>query len=690
MLSILRSLPDRLTSRRGAWVALGVAVLVLVAVMGVFASASVSSGNDTAATGSESARVAALAGQFPDSDRQTVLIVASRHDQARLDPADTAALGRLVPAVQSETGEPARGPIVSADGRAAMIQAGITPADSGTTGAVKSLRSVIGEHPIAGLAVQVTGGPAFGADIASAFDGADITLLLVTLVIVAVLLIGTYRSPILWMVPLAVVAVGEQVADKVTSAVGDALGLQFQTGVLSVLVFGAGTNYALLLVSRYREKLAAMADHRAAMAAAWRKTLAAIVASNVTVVASLLILGLAVVPGTRGLGIASAIGLVIAVAAVLFVLPPALVVCGRQVFWPFVPRVGESTPVGPRWRTVATKVVRRPWIPLVGGVVLLAVMASGLIGTSVGLSQIQKFRVSSESVAGLEVLGAHFPAGEAQPMTIIADSSQAGAVTRAVQGVDGVVRVTPAGTSTGGGLTKLMVTGAPAPGTARSLDLVRDVRSAAHGVPGADALVGGPVAADVDLRQETTRDLLLIAPLVLAVTLAVLIVLMRALLAPVLLLVVNAASALAAIGAGAFFSRILFGGHGLDLAAPLLAFLFLVALGIDYTIFLVHRIRDEAHRVGTRAGVVNAVASTGGVITSAGIVLAAVFAALAVVPLVTIGQIGLIVGIGVFVDTFVVRTFVVPAVFALLGDRVWHWAGAAPRRPGPARVGRAG
>lgn len=686
MPGVLRSLSVRLSSRRGAWTALAVAVVLVVAVMGLFAGASVGSGHDVTAASSESARADALASQFPNADRQSVLIVASREDQGRLDTADIAALGRLVTQVQSETGTPAGGPEISSDGRAAVIQASLSAGGSDTTDAVASLRDAIAAHPIAGLTVQVTGGPAFGADIASAFDGANITLLLVTLVIVALLLIGTYRSPILWMVPLAVVALADQLASTVTAAVGSALSLQFDTGIVSVLVFGAGTNYALLLVSRYREELARTDDHRAGMAAAWRQTAGAIAASNATVVLSLLTLTLAVVPGTRGLGIASAVGLLIAVAAVLFVLPPALVVCGRRVFWPFVPRPGDTRPGGRAWRAVATRVVRRPWIPLVGGALLLTVMATGLIGTSIGLSQAQKFRVASESAAGLQVLGEHFPAGQAQPMVIIADTAQAGAVATAVRSVDGVVGVAPDGTSTSGGLTRLLVIGEPAPGTPQSLDLVRDVRSAAHAVPGGDALVGGPVAAEVDSRQENQRDLWLIAPLVLAVSLAVLIVLLRALLAPLLLLVVNAASALAAIGAGAFVSRTVFGWHALDVQVPLLAFLFLVALGIDYTIFLVHRIRGEARTVGVRAGVVNAVAATGGVITSAGIVLAGVFAALGVLPLVTLGQLGLIVGIGVLVDTLVVRTVVVPAVFALLGERAW-W----PRRrtpsdavPGPA------
>jgi len=242
-----------------------------------------------------------------------------------------------------------------------------------------------------------------------------------------------------------------------------------------------------------------------------------------------------------------------------------------------------------------------------------------------------------------------------------------------------VVRVHPVGTTDDGSLTKLMVTSAYAPSTEQSLNQIAELREAAHAVPNADALVGGAVATDLDARAGNERDLMLIAPLVLAVSFLVLLVLLRSIIAPVLLLLVNLASAVAAIGAGAWLSRVLFGQHALDLQVPLLAFLFLVALGIDYTIFLVHRARGEAMVMGTRAGMVEAIAHTGGVITSAGIVLAAVFAALGVLPLVTLGQLGLIVGVGVIVDTLVVRTVIVPAIFALVGDRIW-WPSSVTAR----------
>ncbi|MBO0980188.1 MMPL family transporter [Microbacterium sp. SD291] len=687
MLRGIRSLPERLTSRRGAWVALTIGILALVALIGALGRASLPAGSDTAPPASESARAAAEAETFPDAGEQTVLLVATRDDGGALTADDLVGLTGLLPAIEKETGAAASGPMPSDDGEAAVIPATVVIDDEDDAAeAVHGLRALLDEHPLDGLTLQVTGGPAFGVDVAAAFDGADFTLLLVTLGIVALLLILTYRSPVLWIVPLVVVALADQAANKATAAIGSAMGLQFDTGIVSVLVFGAGTNYALLLVSRYRDELTREPDHRRALAVAWRRTAPAVLASNVSVVVALLTLALAVIPGTRGLGIASAIGLLIAVAAVLLALPPALAVCGRGVFWPFVPRVSEpGAPAGGRgWRAVATGVARRPWLPLVGGLALLGVLAAGVIGTSVGLSQVEKFRVPSESAAGLETLGEHFPPGEAQPLIVLVDSSTPDAVTEALAGVDGVVRVTPAGESADGQRSRLLVTGEPAPGTDESLRLVEDVRDAAHGTPGADALVGGPVAADVDARAGNLQDFLLVVPLVLAVCLLVLIVLLRALVAPVVLLIVNTLSAVAAIGAGAWVSRTVFGWDSLDLQVPLLSFLFLVALGIDYTIFLVHRARAEAASAGTTQGMVNAVASTGGVITSAGVVLAAVFAALGLLPLVTLGQIGLIVGIGVIVDTFVVRTLIVPALFAVIGEAMWL-PGRAPRATRPTR-----
>lgn len=674
-----------LASRRGSWVSIVLALLAVVAVFGMLSGATAPSGNDAAPPTSESAEVTKLLAQFDDGSKQTVLLVSSRDDGSALTEADLAALGELSPLLDAETGYLASQPFSSEDGLAAVMQTSMTQsADNGATAeTVLALRDILAEHPITGVTVQITGGPAFGADITSAFAGADFTLLIVTIGIVALLLILTYRSPILWIVPLIVIAIADRMAGLVTSTVGTGLELQFDSGIVSVLVFGAGTNYALLLISRYREELLRNDDHRVALAKAWRKTAPAILASNLTVVLSLATLVFAVIPGTRGLGVSSALGLLIALAFALFVLPPMLAVCGRGIFWPFVPKPGQQQVQGRAWRAIATRVVARPVVSIVAAGAVLVIMATGLIGASIGLSQTEKFRVASESAAGLEVLGEHFPAGEAQPMVVIVNTDSVDEAVTAARDVDGVIRVTPVNESRDGTLTRMLVTGEPAPSTPESLALVDQLRTTLHGIDGADALVGGVVATDVDARDGNLRDMLVIAPLVLLVSFVVLLILLRSLVAPVLLMLVNLISALAAIGAGAWLSRVLFGQEALDLQVPLLSFLFLVALGIDYTIFLVHRARAEAATFGTRQGMVQAVAGTGGVITSAGIVLAAVFAALGVLPLVTLGQIGLIVGLGVIVDTFVVRTIIVPAIFSLLGDRIW-WPGRVPGAPSSA------
>src|SRR5690625_2079647 len=563
--------------------------------------------------------------------------------------------------------------MVSEDERAALLISPITVGadNTETSGVIGEFREEIASADVP-LTVHVTGGPAFGADIAGAFDGADLTLLLVTIAIVAALLIFTYRSPVLWLIPLIVVAIADRAASILTDVAGSAFDLQFDAGIISVLVFGAGTNYALLLISRYREELHRHADHRAALAQAWRRTIPAILASNVTVILSLATLAFAVIPGTRGLGIASAIGLAIALIAAVFVLPPALAVSGRRVFWPRVPQRF--------WRTLAEGVSARPGRSLAAWLALLAVMATGLIGTGIGLTQMEKFRVPSDSVDGLEVLAEHFDAGEAQPIVVLTETPET--TTALVDGTDGVLRVRE--DRHHGGLTELIVTPESAPGSPETLELVRDLREEIAESADVEALVGGGPATDVDARAGNLRDLLLVAPLILVVSFLVLAVLLRSLLAPVLLLAINILSAAAAIGAGAWLSQFVFGLSNLDLQVPLMSFLFLVALGIDYTIFLVHRARSEVATVGTRTAMIHAVEGTGAVITSAGLVLAGVFAALGVLPLVTLGQLGLIVGLGVITDTIVVRTILVPALFAIGGEKMW-WPGK-PRTKEPELV----
>lgn len=677
---------DRLTSRKGAWISLGLVLLIMTALFGAFTGAKAPERTGTAPAGSESVLVDELLAQFPDAGQQFVLTVVPRENGAELSTADLQQIETILPVLNQHADGETQQPRISDDGKAVVF---VTPfavgeTNTDTAAALHELRKDIAQSAPAGFSMLVTGGPAFGADIAAAFEGADFTLLLVTIVIVALLLIITYRSPILWLIPLLVVALGDGLAGRITAAAGAAWNLEFDAGIISVLVFGAGTNYALLLISRYREELLRHEDHRHALSTAWRNTLPAILASNLTVVLALATLLLASIPMTRGLGIPAALGLIIALAAVLFLLPPLLAIVGRRVFWPFIPRPGHTVQVGRVWRSIASGVARRPVRSLLAGAALLAVMTAGLFGSSVGLNQLEKFRVQSESAAGLEVLSEHFPPGEAQPILVVANADYAAEVVDAVRDTAGVVRVVPVSTTDDGELTKIMVTSEYGPSTEQSLTQIRELRELVHGIAGAEALVGGAVASDLDARSGNTADLWMVAPLVLAVSFVVLLVLLRSLIAPLLLLIVNLASAVAAIGAGSWLSRVMFEQPALDLQVPLLAFLFLVALGIDYTIFLVHRARAEAGLLGTRDGMVEAVAHTGSVITSAGIVLAAVFAALGVLPLVTLGQLGLIVGIGVIVDTLLVRTVIVPAIFCIISERIWWPGSLRPAAPAAA------
>jgi RND superfamily putative drug exporter len=396
----------------------------------------------------------------------------------------------------------------------------------------------------------------------------------------------------------------------------------------------------------------------------------AIVASNATVVLALLTLLFASTPSTRSLGALAACGLVVAAVWVLVVLPPLLALCGRRLFWPLIPHPdGAATLDSGAWHWVAERVARRPAAVAVVAIAALAALASGLLGTRIGLTQTEQFRVHADSVSGYDELAAHFPAGLANPTLVVAPSAQAPRVQTAIESTPGVVSVTEAGRSTSG-LTKWSVVTDAAPSSGRSFTIVAALRNSTKSASPA-ALVGGPDAAALDVRDAAARDRLILIPAILAVILVVLYVLLRSALAPPNLLSATILGALAALGLGGWTSLHVFGFPALDNSTPLFAFLFLAALGVDYTIFLVTRAREEAAQHGARDGMIRAVSATGGVITSAGIVLAAVFCVLGVLPLIVMTQLGIIVGLGILLDTFVVRTLVIPALFALIGDRIW-------------------
>ncbi|BBY44552.1 MMPL family transporter [Mycolicibacterium celeriflavum] len=652
-------------SRRISWVLAILVVLVSGALMALVGSDDSSARSPVPVPDSaESARVDALRAQFPGGDRVPAIVVITRDDGAPLSPDDVAAVKQRWPAAQ-----------VSADGVAALA---VVPMDADLTGfaltdEVEKLRAAASDGLPADLRSEVTGGPAFGADIADSFSGANFTLLAVTAAVVALLLIITYRSPVLWLVPLAVIGFADRAAAVLGSAVAQAFGMSpdgSTSGITSVLVFGAGTNYALLLISRYREELGRTANHRDALGTAVRRAGPAIVASNATVVLALLTLVFASSPSVRSLGVQAAAGLVVAAVFVMLVLPPLLSLFGKRLFWPFVPAVGaEPLTDSGVWHRIAEAVARRPGRVAAVTVAGLAVLSLGILSTPVGLSQTEQFRVQAESVSAYETLADHFPSGLTDPTRVIASTDRAAAVQRAITQTAGVVSANPAGQSPGG-LTQWSVVLDAEPASENAFETIDALRNSVRSVdPG--ALVGGSDATARDASAAASRDRMVVIPAILVVVLAVLYVLLRAALAPLILVAVTVLSALAALGLGGWASVHLFGFPALDNTAPLFAFLFLVALGVDYTIFLVTRAREETPEHGTRDGIVRAVSATGAVITSAGIVLAAVFCVLGVLPLIVLTQVGIIVGLGILLDTFVVRTVIIPALFTLIGPRIW-------------------
>jgi RND superfamily putative drug exporter len=631
-------------------------------------------------------------------------MVVTRSDGAALSPADLAATDaartRVLAAGDAQGGPPV---VVSEDGQAAVATIPLKGELSGfgLNDAVTSLRTAAADGLPSDLRTEITGGPAFGADIANSFSGANFTLLTVTAAVVALLLIITYRSPVLWLVPLLVIALADRVGSVVGAAIATGLGTSpdgSTSGITSVLVFGAGTNYALLLISRYREELGRNPNHREALATALRHAGPAIIASNATVVLALLTLLLATSPSTRSLGVQAAAGLVVAAVFVLLVLPPALALFGKRLFWPFVPEVGaEPLTTTGLWHRIADGVARRPGRVAGVSIAALALLCTGLLGTPIGLSQTEQFRVQAESVTGYETLAAHFPSGLTDPTRVVAATASDDAIHQAITSTPGVVSANPTGQTSPGasaatgdatgasaatgnatGLTQWSVVLDAPPGSDEAFDTIDSLRASVHGVD-SESLVGGSDASARDARASAQRDLRVIVPAILVVVLVVLYVLLRAALAPLVLVAITVLSALAALGLGGWVSVHAFGFPALDNTTPLFAFLFLVALGVDYTIFLVTRAREETPEHGTRDGIVRAVSATGAVITSAGIVLAAVFCVLGVLPLIVLTQIGIIVGLGILLDTFLVRTVIIPALFTLIGPRIW-WPALRPDR----------
>ncbi|MFI1167511.1 MMPL family transporter [Streptomyces sp. NPDC020801] len=601
-------------------------------------------------------------------------------------------VGRTSPALPSPDGRALQGVV--------QLRPGLGDRLPGTLDRVRAAA-----ERVPGTRARLAGPAATQADLADAFSGIDGLLLGVALATVLVILLLVYRSVLLPVVVIlgAVLALGLACAIVYALAGHGVVGVDGQVqGILSILVIGAATDYALLLTARHREELARHTDRFTAVRAALRRSWGPVVASGATVALGLLALLISDLTNNRALGPVGAIGIGCAVLSALTFLPAVLVLLGRAAYWPASPRPAAGTDSGSGvWPRVARLVdgsARKVWaIALVG---LLACAAFAPTLTSRGVPLDETFVNDAPSVTAQQTLGRHFPAGSGNPAVIIADAGrqeQVLAAARDTSGVASAAGVTRTGHPGGealvvDGRVRIDVTLRATPDSDAARRTVARLRSAVHAVPGAHAVVGGYTAQQYDTLRTAERDRTLIVPVVLAIIFTILTVLLRSLLMPALLVATVALNFVATLGVSALVFQHVFGFTGTDPSVPLYGFVFLVALGVDYNIFLMSRVREESLRHGVRQGVLRGLVTTGGVITAAGVVLAATFAALGVIPLAFLVQIAFIVAFGVLLDTLVVRSLLVPALVRDIGAGAW-WPGRLSRRrdhgaaDGPGRAG---
>jgi len=538
-----------------------------------------------------------------------------------------------------------------------------------------------------GVTHYVTGPAGLLGDLFGAFGTLDSSLLLTTLGVVAIILIVVYRSPVLWIIPLlsALFALSTAGGIVYLLAKNGVIKVDGQSqGILSVLVIGAATDYALLLIARYREELHHFESRFDAMRSAYKGVWEPILASGSTVSISLLILLFSKLSNTAGLGPIGAIGIVCSMITILTLLPALLLVFGRWIFWPRIPRNdGDDHVMSGPWSKVANSIGRKPrraWVTA-GTILLLFAAASSTLKAD-GLGTVDSFTGHPESVVGQKLLLKHFPGGQGDPTQVVVSAAKIQAVAAALKNAPGVTDVTPQ-------LDGLPIPGQPLPQikiindrailnvtlnkAPDSVDAGKDIPEIRRLAKAADstALVGGTSATYFDVRTANSRDNHTIIPIILLVITFILGLLLRSVISAVLLLGTVVLSYFATLGVCALVFNHVFGFAGGDNSFPLFAFIFLVALGIDYNIFLMTRVREESQKIGTRAGVIKGVTVTGAVITSAGIVLAATFAVLGLLPLVPLAELGFAVAFGVLLDTIVVRSILVPALVHEIGPKIW-------------------
>ncbi|MFD6936641.1 MMPL family transporter [Streptomyces goshikiensis] len=652
--------------------------------------------NDQAAflpQSAESTKVLEARRAFERSESVPAIIVWQARDGGDVTTAQQEEATRALASLAGQRGisEPPSPALRSQDGQALQAVAPLAP-DLGD-----ELPAVLAEvraaaDSVAGLSAQIAGPAATQADLADAFSGIDGILLGVALGAVLLILLLVYRSLLLPLVIIisAVFALG--LACAVVYALADRGTVRVDgqvQGILSILVIGASTDYALLLAARFREELAARGDRTAAAIAAVRRSAGAIIASGATVALGLLALLASDLTNNRALGPVGAIGIVCSVLATLTFLPAVLALLGRSAFWPATPKPGDATAEGHRvWRRIASLIDRAPrrvWASTTLLLLVLAAFSPGLSSKGVPLDEI--FVKDAPSVTAQQALARHFPGGSGQPAVIIADAARAAEVQAAATATDGVASaapVTASGRPGGGpplvvdGRVRIDATLEAAADSDAAKNTVAELRTRLHAVGDADAIVGGYTAQRYDTERTAARDRTVIVPVVLGIILLILVMLLRSLLIPVLLVATVALNFLATLGVSALVFEHLLGFSGTDASVPLYGFVFLVALGVDYNIFLMSRVREESLVHGVRQGVLRGLTTTGGVITSAGVVLAATFAALMVIPLAFLVQIAFIVAFGVLLDTLVVRSLLVPALVIDIGPRSW-WPSALAR-----------
>jgi RND superfamily putative drug exporter len=626
----------------------------------------------------ESTKVLDAQAAFTSPDTIPAVIVYER--SSGLTPADLAKISADVATfakIPDLDGQVA-GPIPSSDGQATQI---VVPLNLGPNGWSKAADVVASMNDTAtagsnGMAVYITGPAGFAADSAEAFEGIDSTLLFGTIAVVVIILLLTYRSPVLWLLPVISAGVALTCAQAVIyllARYADLVVNAQSAGILTVLVFGAGTDYALLLVARYREELRRHHDRHEAMAVALHRAGPAILASGATVVVGMLCLLFAMTNSTRGLGPVAAIGILVGLGVMLTLLPALLVTVGRWIFWPVRPREGSAEPTTTGfWARVGAAIARAPrmtWI-----VTSLALVALGVGVTQLdarGLTNKESFIGTPNSVTGEEVLARHFAAGTGSPVVVVSRADKANEVRVTLASTAGIDSTTVTPPVVKGDTAYIQGTLTAPADSQTAYDTVDRVRDRVHAIPGAQAQVGGTTAINLDVQRAATFDRNLIIPIILLVVFVILALLLRAIVAPLLLIGTVVLSFGAALGVSALVFKHVFGFGGTDSSFPLFVFVFLVALGIDYNIFLMTRVREEAAKHGTRRAALIGLAATGGVITSAGLVLAGTFAVLATLPVVAFAEIGFTVAFGILLDTIIVRSVFVTALNLDFGPRIW-------------------